>query len=147
VFCKEIISGPIDEIFGLRNLVNRKLQECRSQSMIGSSLEAQVFVRLQEGEVSQSLKRALDLLKASNSPEIDNLRDWLLVSSVKVLEGEGQPPHADLLIPESIELGIGIGIARAAGEKCERCWHYETDIGQHATHPTLCGRCVAVLEG
>ena len=147
VVCKELISGPIDEIFGLRNLVNRKLQECRSQSMIGSSLEAQVFIHLQEGEGSKSLKRALDLLKASNSPEIDSLRGWLLVSSVKVVVGEGQPPHADLLIPESVELGIGIGIARAVGEKCERCWHYETDIGHHAAHPTVCGRCVAVLEG
>jgi isoleucyl-tRNA synthetase len=68
------------------------------------------------------------------------------VSSVIVAE-ESQSPHAGLLIPESIELGIGIGIARADGEKCERCWHYETDIGQHPTHPSLCGRCVAVLEG
>jgi isoleucyl-tRNA synthetase len=143
---KELISDPIDEIFGFRILVNRKLQECRSQSMIGSSLEAQVLVRLQEGKVSQRLKKALDLLKSSSCPEIDNLRDWLLVSSVIVAE-ESQSPHAGLLIPESIELGIGIGIARADGEKCERCWHYETDIGQHPTHPSLCGRCVAVLEG
>jgi isoleucyl-tRNA synthetase len=146
VISKELISGPMDEIFGLRNLVNRQLQECRSRSMIGSSLEAQVLVRLQEGKVSLRLKEALDMLKASNHPEVDNLKDWLLVSSSSVTDGL-LPPRADLLIPESIELGIGIGISRAEGEKCERCWHYETDIGQHAAHPTLCGRCVAVLEG
>jgi isoleucyl-tRNA synthetase len=146
VISKELISGPMDEIFGLRNLVNRQLQECRSRSMIGSSLEAQVLVRLQEGKVSLRLKEALDMLKASNHPEVDNLKDWLLVSSSSVTDGL-LPPRADLLIPESIELGIGIGIARAEGEKCERCWHYETDIGQHAAHPTVCGRCVAVLEG
>ena len=32
-------------------------------------------------------------------------------------------------------------------EKCERCWHCETDIGQNAEHPTICARCVeAVLQ-
>jgi len=38
-------------------------------------------------------------------------------------------------------------VARAEGSKCERCWHYESDIGSHAAHPTLCGRCVEALEG
>jgi isoleucyl-tRNA synthetase len=36
---------------------------------------------------------------------------------------------------------------KAEGQKCERCWHCETDIGAHPAHPTLCGRCVpAVAE-
>jgi isoleucyl-tRNA synthetase len=26
--------------------------------------------------------------------------------------------------------------------KCERCWHHRADVGQHADHPNLCGRCV-----
>ena len=38
-------------------------------------------------------------------------------------------------------------VVHADGQKCERCWHWETDIGQNAEHPTLCGRCVeAVLK-
>jgi isoleucyl-tRNA synthetase len=33
------------------------------------------------------------------------------------------------------------------GQKCERCWHWETDIGQNAEHPTICCCCVeAVLQ-
>jgi isoleucyl-tRNA synthetase len=51
------------------------------------------------------------------------------------------------VLAEASEGGITVRIARAEGQKCERCWHYETDIGDHAAHPTLCGRCVAVLEG
>ena len=31
--------------------------------------------------------------------------------------------------------------------KCERCWHYCADTGQHADHPGLCGRCYANLFG
>jgi isoleucyl-tRNA synthetase len=35
----------------------------------------------------------------------------------------------------------------ADGQKYERCWHWETDVGSHAEHPTLCSRCVeAVMQ-
>ena len=50
------------------------------------------------------------------------------------------------VLAEASDAGITVRIAKAAGDKCERCWHYETDIGQHAAHPSLCGRCVTVLS-
>jgi isoleucyl-tRNA synthetase len=28
-----------------------------------------------------------------------------------------------------------------------RCWHYRADVGRHAAHPELCGRCVENVEG
>ena len=31
-------------------------------------------------------------------------------------------------------------------QKCERCWHWETDIGQNAKHPTICGRCIEAVK-
>ncbi len=34
----------------------------------------------------------------------------------------------------------------ADGQKCERCWHWETGIGQNAGHPTICGRCVEAVK-
>jgi isoleucyl-tRNA synthetase len=37
-------------------------------------------------------------------------------------------------------------ISHADGQKCERCWHWETDIGQNAEHPTICGRCVEAVK-
>jgi isoleucyl-tRNA synthetase len=36
-------------------------------------------------------------------------------------------------------------ISHADGQKCERCWHWETDIGQNPAHPTLCPRCVEAV--
>jgi isoleucyl-tRNA synthetase len=36
---------------------------------------------------------------------------------------------------------------RRSAEKCERCWHYRADVGAHADHPTLCGRCHSNLFG
>ena len=43
--------------------------------------------------------------------------------------------------------GIEVKVEKADGQKCERCWHWEQDIGQNAEHPTICSRCVeAVMQ-
>ena len=34
-----------------------------------------------------------------------------------------------------------------ADSKCIRCWHYRPDVGTHADHPEICGRCVENLPG
>jgi hypothetical protein len=28
-----------------------------------------------------------------------------------------------------------------------RCWHFRADVGSHAEHPELCGRCVDNVDG
>ena len=39
-------------------------------------------------------------------------------------------------------------VARATeAAKCVRCWHYRADVGRHADHPELCGRCVENVDG
>jgi isoleucyl-tRNA synthetase len=37
-------------------------------------------------------------------------------------------------------------VVHADGQKCERCWHWETDVGQNPDHPTLCGCCVEAVK-
>jgi isoleucyl-tRNA synthetase len=40
-----------------------------------------------------------------------------------------------------------VDVSKTDGQKCERCWHWEMDIGKNPEHPTICGRCVeAVLQ-
>jgi len=51
------------------------------------------------------------------------------------------------LIPVNDPQQEGITVTSSAHTKCERCWHYRQDTGQHAEHPTLCARCVANLHG
>jgi len=43
--------------------------------------------------------------------------------------------------------GLKIGLAKAEGDKCPRCWHYTTDVGQNAEHSEICGRCVTNIAG
>jgi len=133
------LEAPMERILELRSLVNRQLESCRSSGQLGASLEAQVQLELEEG--SASTAEALRWLASSSNPSVDNLADWLLVSGLN--EGGAAPAE---LLAEASENGITVRIAKAEGQKCERCWHYESDIGQHSAHPSLCGRCVAVLK-
>jgi isoleucyl-tRNA synthetase len=135
----------------LRPTVNRLLESCRRAQVgithpqgdaIGSSLEVQIQLEPGEPDASVSLHNLQTVLAASPCPDVDNLADWLLVSAMRV---GGEAPSG--VLAQSEEAGLNVRIARADGAKCERCWHFEDDIGSHAHHPTLCGRCVAVLDG
>lgn len=106
-----------ERLFGIRDVVLRKLEEARVAKEIGSSLEAKVTVT-DKG----------DYLKLLRTYE-NELRYIFIVSQVEVLEGNP-----------------GITVSRAEGEKCERCWNYSTRVGESERYPTVCERCVAALS-
>ena len=133
------LETPMARILELRALVNRQLESCRSGGALGASLEAQVQLELGEG--AEATAAALQWLEGSAHPSVDNLADWLLVSALQ--QGGSAPAE---VLAEASDGGVQVRIAKANGEKCERCWHYETDIGSHSAHPSLCGRCVTVLS-
>ena len=133
-------SAAIDAAVQLRALVNRQLESCRSNGDLGASLEAAVQLELGTGPLADSLQSALAQLQASTHPEVDNLADWLLISQLQL---GGQPPASPLV--EITQEGVTLRISKAAGQKCARCWHYETDIGTSPEHPEICGRCVAAI--
>ena len=131
------VQEPMQQLRELRASVNKVLEDCRSRQELGASLEASVRLEAH----SPSLQSALHWLNENGQPEVDGLRDWLLVSQLQI----GGEPWAELLANHDDSVAL-IEVARARGTKCERCWHYESDVGQHADHPHLCGRCVSVLE-
>ena len=131
------LSEPIQRLRELRAAVNRVLEDCRSRQELGASLEAAVRIETR----NQELESALNWLNESGDAETDGLRDWLLVSQLQL----GGEPWAELLANQTNDSAI-IEVSRARGIKCERCWHYEGDVGQHSQHPTLCGRCCGVLN-
>jgi len=111
-------------LFGYRDVVLGKLEEARIAKEIGSSLEARV-------EISAG-SEAYDQLKR----HADDLRYIFIVSEVALLE-----PNLE------IEAGaVEVTVARAHGEKCERCWNYSTRVGESSHYPTVCERCVAALQ-
>ncbi len=110
-----------DNLLGEREGALRQIEVKRVEKVIGKALDAKIKI---EGH-----KRLIKEIQ--QSPEA--FRELLNVSQLEVKEVE--------------EESISYQVSKADGQKCERCWHWETDIGQNAGHPTICGRCVkAVLE-
>ncbi len=131
------LTKPINHLRDLRSSVNRVLEDCRTNQGLGAALEA--GVRLEPK--NKLIEESLNWLREKGDTEVDVLRDWLLVSQLQI----GGEPWAELLATQETEMVL-IEIARARGEKCERCWHFETDIGQYENHPGICGRCFDVIN-
>ncbi|HZN00117.1 MAG TPA: zinc finger domain-containing protein, partial [Pyrinomonadaceae bacterium] len=115
----EALFAEWDGLFAVRDDVLRALEAARIAKQIGSSLEARVTLEA-SGSTHELLQR-----------HQTDLRYLFIVSQVELREAEG---------------ALGITIARASGEKCERCWNYSTHVGESETYPTVCERCVAALN-
>jgi isoleucyl-tRNA synthetase len=35
---------------------------------------------------------------------------------------------------------------KSTNDKCERCWNFFPSVGKDPNHPTLCDRCIGVVE-
>ncbi|MDT9339196.1 hypothetical protein VV11_006870 [Trichodesmium erythraeum 21-75] len=75
---------------------------------------------------------------------VDELRYLFITSQVELLES---PECLSNLEYKSILDSLGIGVVKADGEKCERCWNYSTHVGDFSEDPTICERCVVALAG
>lgn len=106
-------------LFELRELALPALERARQAKELGKALEAKVTLT---GPAS-ALKDAADLAEP--------LRELLNVSQLELKAGGD---------------ALSVTISKAAGQKCERCWHWETDVASTAAHPTLCGRCVKAIS-
>ncbi|KAG0319033.1 hypothetical protein BGZ97_002895 [Linnemannia gamsii] len=106
----------------VRSEVTKALEAARTSGQIGSSLQAEV-------ELSMSGVRYETLASLG-----DDLKFILITSAATVVKVE----------QESDE---GIYVTPSAHHKCERCWHYRSDVGTESAHPTLCMRCFNNLFG
>lgn len=110
----------------MRDHVNKALEEARNAKVIGKPLEAAVTI-YDEGEFA-------DFLLGCDQ----DLADLCIVSALHVVKGKGEG--------EPIEgFSHTVQVARAEGEKCQRCWKQVQSVGKFAAHPGLCARCAAVL--
>ena len=95
------------------------------------------------------LRRALDKYGGDGitSNGVDELRYLLLTSSVEVVNSaEEARPTGTLASRADDSLAVTVGIVPADGVKCERCWHYATNVGSSSTYPGVCTRCADALQ-
>ncbi|MCD5327320.1 isoleucine--tRNA ligase [Chromobacterium piscinae] len=113
------LSAKWQAIRELRVAVNKEIEELRSADKLGSSLQAEIEI-----DAPAELARHLASLG-------EELKFVLIVSKAGVREaGE-----------------LAIRVSPSAHGKCDRCWHYRADVGSHAGHGAVCGRCVDNLDG
>jgi isoleucyl-tRNA synthetase len=106
----------------VRGNVTKALEEARSSDLIGSSLQAEVTVR--------AAGSAYDALASLG----DDLKFVFITSDATLVKADSEADE-------------GVEVVASKYLKCERCWHYRADVGSHAEHPTLCGRCFSNLFG
>jgi isoleucyl-tRNA synthetase len=106
----------------VRGEVTKVLEALREAGKIGSSLQAEVEIRASGAKY--------ELLAALE----DDLRFVLICSATTLVKASDPGAEAVIATPSS-------------HAKCARCWHWRSDVGRHAEHPELCGRCDANLFG
>jgi len=117
------LAGRWANIRAFREDILKKLEEQREAGHIGSSLQAEVQIKA-GGELYEAL--------ASLG---DDLKFVLITSSATLTKSSQSNSEAEVVVTPSKH------------EKCERCWHYRSDVGTHVDHPGLCGRCEQNLHG
>lgn len=128
---REIDMDGWHEIQMVRNEVNKALEQMRKAGEIGSGLAAEVSLY-----VDDPLYSKLVALK-------NELRFILITSSASVHLYTDRPSeaiHSELLT-------LCIQVRPSVFDKCSRCWHRSSDIGQNEEHPELCQRCVGNITG
>ena len=118
-------------LMAVRDAVNKEMEAKRAAGELRGSLDAEVTLY-----ASGELKEQLEALG-------DELRFVLITSGASVLPLAEAPDSSAVAEVEGLKLEIAVSEA----EKCERCWHRSSDIGQFTAHPTLCGRCVENVDG
>ncbi|MBS0309108.1 MAG: isoleucine--tRNA ligase [Proteobacteria bacterium] len=109
-------------ITALRTAVTKQLEEVRMTGAIGSSLQAEIEIKT-SGEQYALLNSFGDDLK------------FVFITSQAKLTQVASAAEETVIVTPSTE------------QKCERCWHYRADVGAHAEHSGICGRCVSNLFG
>ena len=103
----------------VRDAVNKDIEALRADGKVGSSL--QTNVALQVNADDHPLLASLG----------DDLKFVFITSAIELVAGSA----------------LQISVRPSSDTKCERCWHYRSDVGQDAAHPTICGRCTSNLHG
>jgi isoleucyl-tRNA synthetase len=109
-----------DNLLAERETILRQLEVARQEKSIGKALDAKVKI----------VGHSRLIREMRETPEV--FRELLNVSQLEIEEHK--------------EESILVRVIHADGQKCERCWHWETDVGQNSEHPTVCGRCIVAVK-
>jgi isoleucyl-tRNA synthetase len=106
-----------ETILKLRDCVLKEIEKERAKGIVGSSLEAEVFLEFAKNDYEFYRGYA------------DILREVFIVSGVWIKEGNS-----------------GIRVEKTKNIKCLRCWNHRSDVGSVKEFAGVCVRCATVLN-
>ena len=112
--------AAFEKVFALREAVFKALEDKRAEKVIGKSLEAHVYLHLDE-QKRELVEKLIG----------EELAQWLIVSKVSFTEDE---------LPEVMDHQVAV--ENIEGYECPRCWN----IVEVVNNDGLCARCEAVLK-
>ena len=118
------------KIIQIREIVNKQLEQVRKQHLIGSPLNAEVGLYVDQD--------TYDLLSRLGN----ELRFVLLTSQAEVHLLQDLAPEETETIIATENKNIRLTIKASKAKKCQRCWHMTEDVDSDPKHPGICKRCV-----
>jgi isoleucyl-tRNA synthetase len=128
-------------LINTRTNANKYIEMARSAGAIGSSLQAELSIYLDDDQY-----KALNVFG-------NDLRFVFITSQATVhkIDEELDLETLDDINKSQMEMKefsrTFVRVRPSVHKKCDRCWHYRADVGSDAAHPTICGRCVSNLFG
>ena len=121
------------DLLAIRDTASRVLEGMRKAERIGAALEAKLVLH------------ADTATQARYADVAGELRFFFITSEFTLAPSTPRADDAARAELDGAEAWISAEVSAAA--KCVRCWHRRDDVGSHAGHPELCGRCVSNVEG
>ncbi|MDP2125918.1 MAG: isoleucine--tRNA ligase [Pseudohongiella sp.] len=118
------------QLMDVKTAVNKELEKQRTEKKVGAALSAEVTLYCDDA-LTQTLTRLQNELR------------FVLIVSAATLRPLAEATDA----AETEVSGLRLKVSASVYTKCVRCWHHLADVGTHASHPELCGRCVDNIEG
>jgi isoleucyl-tRNA synthetase len=137
----------------LRNDVNKCIELARTAKEVGATQECRVVLYAADSDAQDMLRRLEpdnvlmpDPVKTNG---MDDLRFILQTSQVQFVSSkeELEAVCPTYVLPENEgESGVLVGVTKASGRKCERCWYYSENVGTDHEHTDICPRCADVIR-
>ena len=108
-----ISSSDWARIFEIKDIVNQSIERLRNENKLKGSLDSNVIISANEED-----KSILDKLGSE-------LHFVFISSQASVIDGDT----------------LSIQIDQMSDEKCTRCWHRDSTVGESKDHPEICSRC------
>ena len=108
-----ISSSDWARIFEIKDIVNQSIERLRNENKLKGSLDSNVIISANEED-----KLVLDKLGSE-------LHFVFISSQASVIDGDT----------------LSIQIDQMSDEKCTRCWHRDSTVGESKDHPEICSRC------